>query len=228
MLPIHQNETYEDGKVIYEENRHGDWIYVIEFGAVELSRTVEGQKVVVALLEPGDVFGELEYLSGERRETTARAVGQTEVGIVDRTFLDDEFNRLSGKFRTMLKAMAVKFAGTIEMLVQEKVRRRKPRAARTFSLAFRDQKSLVKATSLDINGLGVFIKTDKPLDEGARFNLRLMLPGEKEPLRIGCEVAWCRITTNDPETSPRGMGVQFIQITSEDRRRLEAAIAGSG
>ena len=227
MLPISGQETYQDGEMIYQENSHGDWIYLIEHGAVELSRVVEGQKIVVEVLEPGEVFGEIGYLTRERRETSARAFGRTEVAIIDRNFLDEEFNKLSGRFRTVLKAMAVKFSRTTEMLVQEKTRRRKPRTPLSFSLAFRDQKSLVKATSLDINGLGVFIKTDKPLDEGARFNLKLLLPGENEPLRLGCEVAWRRPTTSDPETAPMGMGVKFVQITGEDRRRLEAAIAGS-
>jgi type IV pilus assembly protein PilZ len=226
MLPISGHETYEDGQIIYEENSHGDWIYVIEYGQVELSRTVEGQKVVVQLLEPGQVFGALGYLSRERRETTAQTVGKTEVGIIDRMFIDEEFNKLSGRFRTILKAVAVEATRMIEMLVEEKARRRKPRSPLSFSLAFRDQKSLIKATSRDINGLGVFIKTDKPLEEGGHFNLKLLLPGHSEPLRLGCEVAWRRTQTHDPEAAPLGMGVKFIQITEEDRRQLEEAIDG--
>ncbi len=226
MLPISGHETYEDGQVIYEEDSHGDWIYVIEYGSVELSRTVDGERIVVDVLAPGDVFGEIGYLSREKRETSAQAVGRTELGIIDRTFLDEEFNKLSGRFRTILGAMARRFARTTGLLVQEKTRRRKPRTKMAFSLAFRDRKSLVKATSRDINGLGVFIKTDKPLAEGAHFNLKLLLPGESEPLRLGCEVAWRRTRAGDPEGSPMGMGVKFIQISAEDRRRLEAAIAG--
>ena len=228
MLPISGHEKYDDGQVIYEENSHGDWIYVIEFGAVELSRTVEGQKVVVDMLQPGDLFGEVGYLSREKRETTARAVGETEVGIIDRDFIDEEFNKLSGRFRTIIKAMAVKFIRNTEALVQEKSRRRKPRTPLSFSLAFRDRKSLVKATSADISGLGVFIKTEKPLEEGAHFSLKLLLPGYTEPLRLGCEVVWRRTRTGDPEAAPLGMGVKFIQISSEDRRRLEDALGDTG
>ena len=226
MLPISGHETYEDGQVIYEENSHGDWIYVIEYGQVELSRTVEGQKVVAQLLEAGDVFGALGYLSREPRETMAQAVGKTEVGVIDRTFIDEEFNKLSGRFRIILKSVALKSARMIEMLVEEKVRRRKPRTPLSFSLTFRNQKSLIKATSRDVNGLGVFIKTDRPLEEGAHFNLKLLLPGYSEPLRLGCEVVWRRSQTHDPKGAPLGMGVKFIQITEEDRRRMEKAIDG--
>ncbi|MCF8079253.1 MAG: TIGR02266 family protein [Desulfobacterales bacterium] len=225
MFQISSQEFYEDGQVIYEENSHGDWIYVIEFGEVELSRTIDGQRIVLDTLQPGDVFGEVAYLTQERRATTAKAVGKTELGIIDRTFLDEEFNKLTGRFRTLLRGMAAKFQKTTEMLAQEKVRRREPRAPLSFSLAFRDHKSLVKATSLDISGLGVFIKTAKPLDEGTHFNLKLQLPGETEPLRIGCEVAWRRIHTDDPEKSPPGMGVKFIQLNSSDRQKLEEAVA---
>ncbi|MGD8369207.1 MAG: cyclic nucleotide-binding domain-containing protein [Desulfobacterales bacterium] len=224
MLPISGHEKYDDGQVIYEENSHGDWIYIIEFGAVELSCTVEGQKVVVEVLQPGDIFGEVAYLSREKRETSARAVGETEVGVIDRDFIDEEFNKLSGRFRTILKAMAEKSIRNTEALVQEKSRRRQQRAPLSFSLAFRDHKSLVKATTADISGLGVFIKTEKPLEEGSHFNLKLLLPGYTEPLRLGCEVVWRRNRTGDPEAAPLGMGVKFIQMTAEDRRRLEEAI----
>lgn len=226
MLPISGHEKYDDGQVIYEENSHGDWIYVIEFGAVELSRTVEGQRVVVEVLQPGDIFGEVGYLSREKRETSARAVGETEVGVIDRDFIDEEFNKLSGRFRTILKAMAEKFIRNTDALVQEKSRRRQPRAPLSFSLAFRDRKSLVKATSVDISGLGVFIKTEKPLEEGSHFNLKMLLPGQSEPLRLGCEVVWRRTRTGDAEAAPLGMGVKFIQMTAEDRRLLEEAIGG--
>ncbi len=226
MLPISGHEKYDDGQVIYEENSHGDWIYVIEFGAVELSRTVEGQRVVVEVLQPGEIFGEVGYLSREKRETSARAVGETEVGVIDRDFIDEEFNKLSGRFRTILKAMAEKFIRNTDALVQEKSRRCQPRAPLSFSLAFRDRKSLVKATSADISGLGVFIKTEKPLEEGSHFNLKMLLPGQSEPLRLGCEVVWRRTRTGDAEAAPLGMGVKFIQMTAEDRRLLEEAIGG--
>ena len=225
MFQISGQEFYEDGQVIYEENSHGDWIYVIEFGGVEISKMVDGVKIVLDTLQPGETFGDVAYLTQERRATTARAIGKTELGVIDRTFLDEEFNKLTGRFRTLLRGMARRCQKTMERLAQERVRRREPRAPLSFSLAFRDAKSLVKAITLDVSGLGVFIKTAKPLDEGTHFNLKMMLPGETEPLRIGCEVAWRRTQTDDPETSPVGMGVKFIQLNTEDRQKLEKTIA---
>ncbi len=99
MLPIATYEDYQDGQIIFEEGSHGDWIYMIESGAVEISRIVGGEKAVIAILEAGEVFGEIAFLSSVPRTATARAVGETTVGLIDRTFLDAEYNRLSQHFQ---------------------------------------------------------------------------------------------------------------------------------
>jgi CRP-like cAMP-binding protein len=36
MFLIAAEETYLDGQVIYEEGSAGDWIYIVESGAVEI------------------------------------------------------------------------------------------------------------------------------------------------------------------------------------------------
>ncbi|MGC9976052.1 MAG: cyclic nucleotide-binding domain-containing protein, partial [Syntrophales bacterium] len=99
MLPIATYEDYQDGQIIFEEGSHGDWIYIIESGSVEISRAVEGKRTVITVLEAGDVFGEIAFLSRVPRTATARAVGETTVGLLDRTFLDGEYNRLSQHFQ---------------------------------------------------------------------------------------------------------------------------------
>jgi uncharacterized protein (TIGR02266 family) len=227
MFQISSHESFEDGQVIFEEDSFGDWIYVIEYGAVELSKTVGGARMVLDVLQPGDIFGEIGYITKTERSATATAVGKTDVGIIDRSFLDDEFNKLSGRFRTILKELAIRLKRTSEKLAQEKLRREEPRFERSFSLTFKDRKSLVRASSENVSGLGIFIKTPKPLEKGTHFNLNLQLPGESKPLKIGCEVAWSCESAGNPAGRPVGMGVKFIQISKADKERLKAALQGS-
>ena len=224
MFQISASETFEDGQVIFEEGSYGDWIYVIEHGAVELSRMAGDLPMVIDVLLPGDVFGEVAYISKHNRCVTAMARGVTELSVVDRSFLDEEFNRLSGSSRHILNSLALGYQRLVDQLAHEKLRREEPRVAKMFSLNFRDRKSLINAYSENVSGVGMFILTANPLARGERFRLKLQLPDGGEPMKIGCEVAWCRKSTDDGVRRPVGMGVRFVQITQEHLVRLRAAI----
>ena len=120
MFQIASYETFQDGQMIFEEGSHGDWIYVVDEGAVEISKMVDGAKVVVEVLKPGDVFGEMAYIAKIPRTATATAVGAATVGIVDRNFFDQEFNKLSSDFQMMLKTVAFRLRKATESSLQSK------------------------------------------------------------------------------------------------------------
>lgn len=72
---------WETGDVVFEEGDPGDHCYVIESGAVRvLRRLPDGQRVTLAVLERGSVFGELALLGAERRSATIQAIEPT-VGV---------------------------------------------------------------------------------------------------------------------------------------------------
>jgi CRP-like cAMP-binding protein len=114
MYNIAYEETYKDGQVIFKEGSSGDWVYVVLSGNVEISRAVKEKKLVVEKLKSGEIFGELAFLGSIRRTATARAVGETMVGIIDREFLDQEFNKIHSDFRSILVAVVDRFKRLIE------------------------------------------------------------------------------------------------------------------
>lgn len=114
MFQVASYETYSDGKVIFTEGSHGDWIYVVEEGAVEISKKDGERKVVIEVLKPGDLFGELAYIAKIARTATATAVGKTVIGILDRDYFDREFNKLPGDFQVMFKTVALRLKATTE------------------------------------------------------------------------------------------------------------------
>jgi CRP-like cAMP-binding protein len=120
MLQIASYETFKDGQLIFVEGTHGDWMYVVEEGEVEISKNVEGQRVVFEVLKPGDIFGELAYIDKEPRSATATAKGDTVVGIVDRNFFDKEFNNLSAEFQKILKTVALRLRMTTDNAMKVK------------------------------------------------------------------------------------------------------------
>jgi len=59
--------VYDKGEIICREGDPGDCMYVIQSGAVEISRQNGSQGVVVAMLEQGDFFGEMALLDQQPR-----------------------------------------------------------------------------------------------------------------------------------------------------------------
>jgi CRP/FNR family transcriptional regulator, cyclic AMP receptor protein len=224
MFEISSEETYTDGQVIFEEGSHGDWIYVVESGAVELSKNVRGEIVVIDVLQPGDIFGEIAFLSGMPRTACARAKGDTEVGIFDRNAMDREFNKLSEGFQTVIKRLAIRLKHASELAVERKSRRKDVRVHKVLNLNFKSRERLVQACSENLNGGGLFINTTKVLAKGERFFLNLQWPGMEDPMKIGCEVVWTRVDPPGPSGAPNGMGIKFVQIAREDHLTLLKAL----
>ncbi len=118
MFQIVKYETFNDRQVIFKEGTFGDWMYFIEEGAVEISRTVDGKKLVIATLKAGEIIGEIAYISKEGRSATATAVGKTRIGMIDREYFDREFNGISSDFQMILKSMARRLRETTDRLIQ--------------------------------------------------------------------------------------------------------------
>lgn len=118
MFQIVKYETYKDQQIIFKEGTFGDWMYVIEEGAVEISRIVDGKKIVITILKAGEIIGEVAYISKEGRSATATAVGKTTIGMIDREFFDREFNGISSDFQVILKSMARRLRETTDQLMK--------------------------------------------------------------------------------------------------------------
>jgi CRP/FNR family cyclic AMP-dependent transcriptional regulator len=220
MFTFASEETYEDGYVVIKEETSGDWLYVVLSGAVEISKVIGGKKYVIDVLKPGEIFGEVGFLGGKRRTATATTIGQTTLGIVDRTVLDAEFNELSSDLRNILMAMAKRFEKMVNRVV-EFSSRSDIRVQKTLSLTYKDNMAFVRAYLGNISTGGIFIKTDKPLPQGEQFLLRMQLPELPDPLKISCEVVWARGPAQVSSREPAGMGVKFIEMSKKDSESLK-------
>jgi len=80
---------YENGELIFRQDEPGESMYVIQSGTVEISQQREEGREVLALLEKGEMFGELALLRKGPRTATARAAGQTRLlSLTSRTLQD--------------------------------------------------------------------------------------------------------------------------------------------
>ncbi len=64
-------KTCEPGDVLFREGEAGDTMYVIQSGAVRISKTVKGEDKTLAILGPGEFFGEMAILNAKPRNATA-------------------------------------------------------------------------------------------------------------------------------------------------------------
>lgn len=80
--------TLSPGETVFDTGDPGDQLYVIQSGEVELVRETEAKQRVVARLGPGDFFGELGVVMGERRTARAVAVNATRLIALDRETLE--------------------------------------------------------------------------------------------------------------------------------------------
>ncbi|MBI9077398.1 MAG: TIGR02266 family protein [Desulfatibacillum sp.] len=225
MLNTTSEETYKDGEIIFDEGSTGDWVYVVESGAVELYKVVDGKKVVIEVLRAGEVFGELAFIARFPRTASARALGDTVLGVMDKMYMDTEYNRLSGSFQLVLKSLAMRLKKTTEAAVGKKSNRHEPRLNKSLALTFKDKDAFVQTYTQNLSGSGLFIKTAKPLPKGEALDLQVKIPNLESPMKFLCVVAWSRKETSDPVNLPVGMGVKFVQMSDGEKDRLRKILA---
>jgi uncharacterized protein (TIGR02266 family) len=216
---VSAEETYHYGQVIYEEGSSGDWVYVILSGLVEVSKEIQGKKYIIEILQAGDVFGVLEYIGRIKRTTTIRSIGVTTMGLIDREFLDREYNQLSVQLRGMVKIMTLKSEKILNRFT-EVVSNPENRAQKTLPLVFSDGENAYRAHTVDVSAKGLFIVTERLLSPGQEFLVKLQLPDRPAPLQIKCEVLWNRERNSSQPKRLPGMGVKFIKISKNDYQIL--------
>ena len=220
MFTLASEERYSDGQIIFNENNAGDWVYVVLSGSVEISKMIGKRKFVLEILNKGEPFGELSYIGNIKRTATATAMGETTVGIIDRDSLDQEFNKLSSDFRSILVAVVRRFKIMIERVTDFSIRT-EARIPKTLSVSYKDKKSFLTAYTSNISGRGLSIKTGAPLPVGEIFLLKLQLPDLPDPLKIKCTVVWADKDGGDKGDHPSGMGIKFNEMSDKDNENLQ-------
>ncbi len=77
-------QTIAAGRQIFGEGEDGDRMYIIQDGAVRISRTIDGKEHVLAELGKGDFFGEMAIVSRIKRTASATTVAPTQLLAFDR------------------------------------------------------------------------------------------------------------------------------------------------
>jgi len=77
-------KTYKDGEFIIREGEHGDCMFVIQEGQVEVLKESDGSLVPIAVRGEGEFFGEMALFEREVRRASVRARGTVRLLTIDK------------------------------------------------------------------------------------------------------------------------------------------------
>jgi CRP-like cAMP-binding protein len=76
---VAMSRRFEAGAVVFKEGDEGSTCYIVRTGRARAIREhPDGRSITLAHFDPGDIFGEMAMLDGERRSATVEATESTE------------------------------------------------------------------------------------------------------------------------------------------------------
>jgi EAL domain-containing protein (putative c-di-GMP-specific phosphodiesterase class I) len=100
-----RRRTYSAGTKIFEEGEQGSHAFLIERGRVQISANRRGSDFAIAMLGPGELFGELALIDDKCRSATATAVEETELVAIGHKQLTRKLDRADPMLALLLRVM---------------------------------------------------------------------------------------------------------------------------
>lgn len=148
MVSVKKNEA------IYYPGDPSRGVYILKSGRVKISRLSKGgREVTVALLKPGEVFGELEILSDTSREDLAMALDDSQLCVIQKELFLSMVRQKPEICFSVTKLIGTRM-GRIESLVE--------------NLVFRDVHSRLAYLLVDLSK-----NYGKRMPEGIRLEVKL-------------------------------------------------------
>jgi len=101
--------TYHQGAQIFAEGERGAHAFIIERGRVEITFERQGRKVRVAVLGPGEIFGEMALIDDRERSATATALVPTETVLVNRDQIQTAMRGADPTMKLLLEVLLGRF-----------------------------------------------------------------------------------------------------------------------
>lgn len=135
-LEVHDQKTYKKGEYIYLPDQSSDKIYFISRGRVKIGNYSDsGKEITKAILNKGEVFGELSLVGEDTRRDFAFAMEETMVCAIT----TDEMSTLI-KDHTSLSLFMMKIMGSRVLEMEQRLE----------SLVFKDSRTRIIEFLLDL------------------------------------------------------------------------------
>src|SRR5215471_12352362 len=109
----------DSGETIFLMDSPGDAMMAILEGHVRISvPSPEGKEIVLAILHPGEVFGEIALLDGKGRTADARAMTRCNIAVLDRRDVLTFFQRHPNAWPKLVEVLCERLRRTDEHLAE--------------------------------------------------------------------------------------------------------------
>jgi len=102
--------------MVFREGDPPTSAYVIESGTIEVSTDRNGHRVVLALLGPGDLFGEMALIDSAPRMASARALDTVSLIAVDRTQIQQRLESADPIVSALLRGQLQRYRAALKRL----------------------------------------------------------------------------------------------------------------
>ncbi len=109
-------ERFSDGQVIITEGVISTKAYIIQKGKVRITKKIGSKTVTVVTLSEGDIFGEMGLFQETVRYASAIAVGEVEVGVIDKKRFDDLMHHSPDEMKIIINAVIDRLRITTDKL----------------------------------------------------------------------------------------------------------------
>ncbi len=101
-----ENEKiYKVGEVVFKENDRSTEMYIIKKGKVKITKRIGSQESDLAVMGPGEFFGEMSLLDNMPRSATVTAIQETTLMIVTRNMFDDQLKKIPDWFTKIIEVI---------------------------------------------------------------------------------------------------------------------------
>ena len=203
---------FSPGEVILRDEEDGDSLFLIASGRVRISKQDrQGRETILALLHPGDFFGELELIDGRPRAACVTAVDECIVSSIRRPVFEQLLRENSALAYRLLQVLSVRLRTVDNQFVTELERLAAESSQEVGRLRRLIEAAKVLNSTLDLDKLlGVILDTALGLVDGDRGTVYL-LDAEKKEL-------WSRVLK----------GGERIEIRMPTGSGIAGYVAGTG
>jgi CRP-like cAMP-binding protein len=113
-------------QTIFEQGEMGDAVFIVQTGAIELFKVEEGNRISLATLRSGEIFGEMAILDDGPQLSSARAIENSLVVRIPRGMIDARLAKSDKFLRGLLRTLV----GNLRIL--HNVTMKRPRSAKDY------------------------------------------------------------------------------------------------
>lgn len=115
----YKKHTLKKGNILFKEGSFSDCAYIIESGALEVSKTDgNGGKAIVAKLRKNDIVGEMGLIDGQPRSATVTAIYDTVITIITREQFETLSRRNPNALMPIMKVLAQRLRDSLSKIVR--------------------------------------------------------------------------------------------------------------